>query len=275
MGGAAITGAFVLAAMGAYYLLNGRHVRFARTSLSIGVVAALVLCLLQIFPTGDGQAKNVADHQPSTFAAMEGIFKSEKAAPLVFIGNPNTEKRKLDSTIALPDALSFLTYKRWNANVRGLNTIPVRDWPSSVPLVYYSYRIMVGLGTILLLIAGLAVLLLWRRKLFESRKMLWALMLSFPFTYIANIAGWTVAEAGRQPWTVFGLQRTADAASPASSVPAGTAIFTLLGFAGLYLLLGILYLMLIVRIVNRGPDEEPAGAPADEPDPEPAAAPAS
>ncbi|MDX6667427.1 MAG: cytochrome bd ubiquinol oxidase subunit, partial [Solirubrobacteraceae bacterium] len=82
-------------------------------------------------------------------------------------------------------------------------------------------------------------------------------------------------EAGRQPWTVFGLQRTADAASPASSVPAGTAIFTLLGFAGLYLLLGILYLMLIVRIVNRGPDEEPAEAPADEPDPEPAVAPAT
>jgi cytochrome d ubiquinol oxidase subunit I len=205
---------------------------------------------------------------------MEGIFDSEKAAPLVIIGNPNTETRKLESTIELPDALSFLTYKRWNANVRGLNTIPERDWPSSVPLVYYSYRIMVGLGTILLLIAGLAVFLLWRRKLFESRKILWALMLSFPFTYIANIAGWTVAEAGRQPWTVFGLQRTADAASPASSVPAGTAIFTLLGFAGLYLLLGILYLLLIVRIVNRGPDEEPAEAPVDEPDPT-AAAPAA
>jgi cytochrome d ubiquinol oxidase subunit I len=275
MGGAAITGAFVLAAMGAYYLLNGRHMRFARTSLSVGVVAALVLTLLQIFPTGDRQAANVAEHQPSTFAAMEGIFQSEKGAPLVFIGNPNTEKRKLESTIGFPDGLSFLTYKRWSANVRGLNSIPVRDWPSSVPLVYYSYRIMVGLGTILLVIAGIGVFLLWRRKLFQARWALWMLMLSFPFTYIANIAGWTTAEAGRQPWTVFGLQRTADAASPSSSVPAGTGIFTLLGFAGLYLLLGILYLLLIVRIVNRGPDEEPGDAPADEPEPEPAAVPAT
>src|SRR5207244_5033904 len=112
MGGAAITGAFVLAAMGAYYLLNDRQVRFARTSLSIGVVAAFVLCLLQIFPTGDGQAKHVAKYQPSTFAAMEGVFESERGAPLVFIGNPNTETRKLESTIGFPDALSFMTYKR-------------------------------------------------------------------------------------------------------------------------------------------------------------------
>ena len=85
--------------------------------------------------------------------------------------------------------------------------------------------------------------------------MLWALMLAFPFTYIANIAGWTTAEAGRQPWVVWGLLRTKDAASPASSVPAGTGIFTLLGFAGLYLFVGIMFVMLIVRIVGKGPDE--------------------
>jgi cytochrome d ubiquinol oxidase subunit I len=262
MGGAAITGAFVLAALGAFYLLTDRHARFARTSLSIGVVAAFVLCLLQMYPTGDGQAKHVAKYQPSTFAAMEGIFASEKGAPLVFIGNPNTGTRKLESTVDFPDALSFMTYKRWSAKVRGLNSIPVSDWPSSVPLVYYSYRIMVGLGTILALIAAIGVFMLWRRKLFQSRKVLWMLMLAFPFTYIANIAGWTVAETGRQPWTVYGLQRTADAASPASAVPAGTGIFTLLGFAGLYLLLGILYLLLIVRIINRGPEDDTDMAPA-------------
>jgi cytochrome d ubiquinol oxidase subunit I len=125
-----------------------------------------------------------------------------------------------------------------------------------VPLVYYAYHIMVGLGTILVAVAGLAVFLLWRGRLYTSRPMLWALMLAVPFTMIANIAGWATAETGRQPWLVFGLQRTADGASPAEAVPAGTGIFTLLGFAGLYLLVGLLYVLFIVRIVARGPEDE-------------------
>jgi cytochrome d ubiquinol oxidase subunit I len=120
---------------------------------------------------------------------------------------------------------------------------------------------MVGLGTILWAIALLAVFLLWRGRLFRSRPMLWALLLAWPFTYIANIAGWTVAETGRQPWVVFGLQRTSAGASPPGSVPAGTGIFTLLGFAGLYLLIGLLYVMLTLRIVARGPQEVEVPAP--------------
>jgi len=256
MSGAAITGSFVLAAMGAFYLLIGRHTEFAKISIRVGVVAALIFCVLQIFPTGDRAAHNTAHLQPSKFAAMEGMFTTEKGAPLVIIGNPNTEQRTLDSTIALPHFLSLLTSRRWNERLVGLDQIPTNRWPDSVPLVYYAYHIMVGLGTILVAIAGLAVLLLWRGKLYESKAMLWALMLAFPFTYIANIAGWTTAEAGRQPWVIWGLLRTSDAASPASSVPAGTGIFTLLGFAGLYLFVGILFLMLIARIVAKGPDAE-------------------
>jgi cytochrome d ubiquinol oxidase subunit I len=85
--------------------------------------------------------------------------------------------------------------------------------------------------------------------------MLWMLMLAVPFTYIANIAGWTTAETGRQPWVVYGLLRTVDGASPAESVPAGTALFTLLGFAGLYVFLGLLFVLLMLRIVSRGPEE--------------------
>jgi cytochrome d ubiquinol oxidase subunit I len=255
MSGAAITGAFVLAAMGAFFLLSGKHERFARVSLKVGVVGALIFCVLQIFPTGDRAANNTARYQPSKFAAMEGLFKTENGAPLVIIGNPDTEARKLDSTIEMPKLLSFLTSRRWNARTIGLDSIPESRWPDSVPLVYYAYHIMVGLGTILLALAALAVLLLWRGRLFTSRPMLWALMLAFPFTYVANIAGWTLAEAGRQPWVIWGLLRTHDAASPAHSVSSGTALFTLLGFAGLYLLVGILFLMLIVRIVARGPEE--------------------
>jgi cytochrome d ubiquinol oxidase subunit I len=241
----------------------GKHIEFAKISVRVGVVAGLIFCVLQIFPTGDRAAHNVAELQPSAFASMEGLFETEKGAPLVFVGNPNTEDRRLDSTIAMPHFLSFLTSHNWNQELKGLNQIPTSQWPDSVPLVYYAYHIMVGLGTILVAIAGLGVLLLWRGKLYENKAMLWALMLAFPFTYIANIAGWVTAETGRQPWVIFGLLRTKDAASPASSVPAGTGIFTLLGFAGLYLFVGILFLMLIVRIVSRGPeDPEPVEAPA-------------
>jgi cytochrome bd ubiquinol oxidase subunit I len=263
MSGAAITGAFVLAAMGAFFLLTDRHHAVARICVRVGVVGALIFCVLQIFPTGDRAAHNVATYQPSSFAAMEGMFETEKGAPLVIIGNPDTEKRRLDSSLALPHFLSFLTSHNWNERLTGLNDIPERNWPDSVPLAYYAYHIMVGLGTILALIAGLAVLLLWRGRLYSSRPMLWALMLAFPFTYIANIAGWTTAEVARQPWVVYGLMRTRDAASPAVSVPAGTGIFTLLGFAGLYLFVGILYIVLTVRIVSRGPEDvELPGTPA-------------
>jgi len=253
MGGAAITGSFVLAAMGAFFLLSERHLRIGRLCARVGVIGALIFTALQIFPTGDRAAHDVAVYQPSTFAAMEGAFKTEKGAPLVILGNPNTEQRRLDSSLAMPHFLSFLTSRRWNSTITGLDEIPTREWPDSIPLGYYAYHIMVGLGTILLLIALLGCLLLWRGRLYTSKPMLWALMLAFPFTYIANIAGWVTAEAGRQPWLVWGLLRTKDAASPASSVPAGTGIFTLLGFAGLYLFVGILYLVLIMRIVNEGP----------------------
>jgi cytochrome d ubiquinol oxidase subunit I len=268
MSGAAISGAFAVAALGAFYMLSGRHLAFSRTCLTIGVVGALVFCTLQIFPTGDQHARMVARHQPSAFAAMEGLFPTERGAPLVIIGYPNTDQRRLETGIEMPGLLSFLTSRRWDATIRGLDDIPTNRWPDSVPLVYYAYHIMVGLGTILLVIAVLAVFLLWRGKLFRSRPMLWALMLAFPLTYVANIAGWTTAETGRQPWVVYGLMRTRDGASPASSVPADAGIFTLIGFAGLYILIGLLYVIFVLRIVARGPDE---GETAARPPPETAA----
>jgi cytochrome bd ubiquinol oxidase subunit I len=277
MSGAVVTGAFVLAGAGAFYTLLGRHPHFSRVCLTVGVVGALIFTTLQIFPTGDQHARRVARYQPSAFAAMEGLFPTSKGAPLVIIGNPDTQRRRLESSIEMPHFLSFLTSHRWNATERGLNDIPTDRWPNSVPLVYYAYHIMVGLGTILWVTALIGVLLLWRGRLFRSRRMLWALLLAWPFTYIANIAGWTVAETGRQPWVVFDLQRTSAGASPARSVPAGTGIFTLLGFSGLYLLIGILYVVITLRIVARGPQEgevpaptTPAPAPEPTPTPTPA-----
>src|SRR3954470_22113829 len=273
MSGAALSGSFIVASVGAFYLLLDRHHAFARICVRVGVIGALIFCSLQIFPTGDRQAHAVFEHQPSAFAAMEGVFETQSGAPLVIIGNQNTERRRLEYNIQLTNFMSFLTSRNWTERVQGLNDIPPNRWPDSVPLVYYAYHIMVGLGTLLLVLAGLAVLLLWRGRLclvragcavlllwrgrlYTSRPMLWALMLSVPFTLLANIAGWATAETARQPWLVFGLQRTAAGASPAEAVPAGTGIFTLLGFAGLYLLVGLLYVLLITRIVAQGPEDQ-------------------
>jgi cytochrome d ubiquinol oxidase subunit I len=132
-----------------------------------------------------------------------------------------------------------------------LNDFPRDEWPANVELLYYSYHIMVGLGTLLTLTMGVAALLLWRGRLKKSRPMLWVLMLAFPFPYIATTAGWWTAELGRQPWVVHGLLRTADASS--QQVNTGDVVFTALGFAGLYLLLGFLFVVQVLKEIDRGP----------------------
>jgi cytochrome d ubiquinol oxidase subunit I len=154
--------------------------------------------------------------------------------------------------------LSFLTYKEWEAEVRGLDAFPQQLWPDNILLLYYSYHIMVGLGTIFIAIAVLAALLLWRGKLFDSKWMLWILVLSLPFPFIANTAGWVTAELGRQPWLVYGLMMTRDGYS--KTVSAGNGMFSLLGFLGMYTVLGILFLFLVRREIELGPEAKHAAA---------------
>ena len=246
-----VTGAFVVAAVGAFWSLRREHAQAARVSLSVGVVAGLAASMLAAFPTGHEQGRMVAAHQPITLAAMEGRFESASRAPLAMIGQPNLVERKLDNPIELPAVLSWIAYGDFSAHVRGLGEFPEEQWPSNIELLYYSFHIMVGLGTVFIGLMGLAALLLWRGRLARSRWMLWALALAFPFPFIANTAGWMTAEFGRQPWLVHGLLRTADGASP--SVHGGAALFTTLGFAGLYFVLGVLYLALVVREIAHGP----------------------
>src|SRR5581483_446412 len=208
MSGAVITGAFVMTSIGAFYLLSHQHIEHGKIFVRTGVVAALISSILQLFPTGDRQGKMISEHQPVTLAAMEALFQSQPGAPLVLIGQPDMEKHQIDNPIYVPSMLSFLTYRRWDAHVRGLDAFPQEDWPDNIPLLYYCYHIMVGLGTIFIAISIIAVLLLWRGKLYNARAMLWILLLSLPFPYIANTAGWITAEVGRQPWLVYGLMRT-------------------------------------------------------------------
>jgi len=252
MSGAVITAAFVMASVGAFYLLWGRFEAHARIFVRLGVVAGLIFSVLQLFPTGDGQGVLIAHHQPVTLAAMEALFESQPGAPVVLIGQPNVDQRRIDNPLIIPDALSFLTYRAWKAEVKGLNAFPEDQWPSNIALLYFSYHIMVGLGTIFIAVSVVAAVLLWCGKLFSSRWMLWMLLLMLPFPYIANTAGWITAELGRQPWLVFGLMRTADGYS--KTVSAGNGMFTLLGFMGMYTALGLLFLFLVGREVEQGPE---------------------
>jgi cytochrome d ubiquinol oxidase subunit I len=254
-----VTAAFVMASIGSFYLLSRRHEAQGRTFVRIAVLAGLPATFLVAFPTGDLQAKNVAIHQPVTFAAMEGLFHTQHGADLALIGQPDVENMKLDNPLEVPRVLSFLTYRRWSAEIKGLDAFPRERWPQNIPLLYYSYHIMVGLGTVFIGVMSLAAFLLWRKKLYEARPLLWLLMLLLPFPYIANTTGWMTAELGRQPWLVYGLLATRDGAS--AHVSAGNALFTLLGFMGLYSALSALFLVLVLRKIQKGPepvDPQPA-----------------
>jgi cytochrome d ubiquinol oxidase subunit I len=248
---AVITGSFVVAAVAAYWTLMGKHEQVARRSLRLGVIAGFLSTLLQLYPTGDQHGKLVAEYQPAALAAMEGKFETSTQAELAIIGQPNVDERRLENPIIVPRILSFLAYGSFGAEVKGLNDIPKEQWPDNVELLYFAYHIMVGLGTLLILVMSIAMFTLWRGTLDRSRRVLWILMLAFPFPYIATTFGWLTAELGRQPWLVYGLMRTADGTSP--QVAAGNVAFTTLGFLGLYLVVGLLFLYLVLREIGRGP----------------------
>lgn len=249
--GAVQTGCFVMGAVGAFYLLTNRDQAYGRTFVRTGVIVGVIAACLQLFPTGDMQGQQIAQNQPVTLAAMEGLFEAQQGAPLAILGQPDVEKRRLDNPLELPHMLSFLTYRQWTAKVKGLDSFPQDLWPDRIPLLYYSYHVMVGLGTIFIAVMAVATFLLWREKLYHSRGTLWLLMICMPLPYIANTAGWITAEVGRQPWLIYGLMRTAHGASP--RVSAGNVWFTLIGFMGMYTLLAILFLFLMWREIEIGP----------------------
>ncbi len=251
-----VTSSFVVASIGAFYLLGKSNIEYGKLFLKTGVIFGFISSLLVAFPTGDWNAKNVAKYQPASFAAMEGIFETEHAgAEIILIGQPNMLEKKLDNKIAVPNILSFLTYQDWNRQIYGMDKFKEEELPDNVPGLYYSYHIMVGLGTIFIGVMSLAILFLWRKKLYEFNPLLWGIMLLAPFTYVANITGWYVAELGRQPYLVYGLLKTSEGISP--TVSSGNTLFTLLGFIGLYFLLGVLFLILVGKIIYKGPQPEP------------------
>ncbi|HYY28726.1 MAG TPA: cytochrome ubiquinol oxidase subunit I [Chthoniobacterales bacterium] len=251
---AVVTGSFVIAAVGALYALRGVHPTQARLFLGAGTSVGLIAAVVAAFPTGDQQARMVGHHQPVTLAAMEGKFVGGPMAGVAVIGQPNIEERRLDNPIEIPGALSFLAYGTFKSYVHGLDEFPQDTWPDNVALLYYSFHLMITLGTIFILVMVYANFERWRGRLELNRWLLWVLMLAFPFPYIANTLGWMTAELGRQPWLVYGLFHTRDGYSKV--VSSGDTIFTLIGFTGLYFVLGLLFLYLVGREIGHGPDEE-------------------
>ena len=162
MCGAVVTAAFVMSAVGAFYLLQRREGDYGRIFLKLGVMAGIVSCIVQIFPTGDLHGKYMAKHQPAAIAGMEGLFHSEKGAPHCPLGQPDIENQRIDNPLAVNKVLSFLIYGTTAAEVEGLDPIPRDQWPTTLPLLFYSYHIMAGLGTYFALLMMVAAFLLWR-----------------------------------------------------------------------------------------------------------------
>jgi cytochrome d ubiquinol oxidase subunit I len=258
MTGAVVTASFVMGAVGAFYLLDKRNEEYGRSFVKLGVIAGVISSILIVFPTGDLHGKFVARNQPAAIAGMEGLFKTEQGAGLVLIGQPNEETGQIDNPIVVNDLLSFLIYGTTKAEVKGLDQIKPEDRPQNLPLLFYAYHIMAGLGTWFMVLMLGSAFLLWRGKLYTCRAVLWALLLSFPLPYIANTAGWMTAELGRQPWLIYGLMRTS--AGYSQMVSAGNGLFTLLGFMGMYALMGLLFTVLVYREIATGP--EPKAKPA-------------
>jgi len=250
---ALVTGSFVVTAVGAFYALREVHPVQSRLYLRTGTLVALISSILVAFPSGDQQAKLVGNHQPVTLAAMEGKFVGGPMAGVSVIGQPNVKERRLDNPIEVPGALSFLAYGTFQSYVHGLEEYPEDTWPDNIELLYYSFHLMITLGTLFILLMTYASFENWRGRLLTNRGLLWVLMLAFPFPYIANTLGWMTAELGRQPWLIYGLMHTRDGVSKV--VSAGDMVFTLIGFTGLYFVLGLLFLYLVGREIAHGPEE--------------------
>jgi cytochrome d ubiquinol oxidase subunit I len=253
-----VSGAFLVMGVSAYLVLKGRAMELARRALALGAVAALGFSLLSLLPTGHLHARQVARTQPEKFAAIEGLYGSRDTAPLVLFAFPTTRPPTLHARIEIPKLGSWLAFGDVDAPVRGLQDFPADEVPRGAELwlSFVAFHNMVLLGLLFIGLSLLTVLLLWRRRLWRARWLLWLLVLATPLPVAACQLGWITAEVGRQPWIVYRLLRTAEAASP--SVSAGEILASLIGFGLIYLWLGTLWLYLMFRKIARGPEPLPA-----------------
>lgn len=255
-----LTTAFVVAGVSAWHLLRGRQVSLARRGLSIAMGAAAVLAPAQVF-IGDLSGHQVQRDQPMKIAAMEAVWHTTRAAPFVLFAIPDMAAATNRDAIEIPYMASILLKHDPDGKVLGLNEVKPSDRPF-VPIVFFSFRLMVLAGVLLVAVALTGLVLRIKGQLYEKTWFLRACMLSMPLGFVAVIAGWVTTETGRQPWVVYHLLRTVDAATP---LPASSVALSLTLFVAVYALLLAAFLYFAYHMVSKGPEEQ---LPEDVPVPE-------
>lgn len=234
---------FAVLGIHAYRLLRDPTSVFHRAAIRVTLPVAVVAAVLQLV-TGDLAAKHLADHQPAKLAAAEGLFTTQRGAPLALGGIPDEQTRRTDYAIHVPKALSVLAQGDPDAEVKGLDSVPEDEWPP-VLMVHVAFQVMVGSGFALLFVAAWAVVnALRRRRIGENRRFLWALVGVGPLGLVAVEAGWMVTELGRQPWIIHGVMRTKDAVTPMPNLVISLAVT-----CGIYAFLGATVVVLLTRYV--------------------------
>jgi cytochrome d ubiquinol oxidase subunit I len=254
--GAWLAGAFLVLSISAWYLLKHKHEVFARASLKVALIFAVVASLLQLV-TGHASADGVAKNQPAKFAAMEGHYPASAPADLTIAGWVDEEHQTVKGLV-IGGGTSFLLHQDFTTPVTGLDAIP-RDERPPVQITFQTYHAMVGIGMSLICLSLLAWFLWWRGTLESKRWMLWTLVFSVLGPQLANQLGWMAAEIGRQPWIVQGLMKTRDAVSP--NVSSGQIIFSLILFTTVYIGLFAAFIYLLNDKIQHGPDPEDAQGP--------------
>jgi len=254
------TGAFLIMGVSAYKLLQKKEVSFFRKSFQIGVTIACISSIL-IAVFGHLQAQYLVKTQPMKMAASEGLWEtSEDPAPWTVMAMIDPEKRKNYFEIKIPYLLSYLTHNKFSGKVTGMNELQAQyeqkygqgNYIPPVRTTFWSFRIMVGAGMLMILFSLYGFYLSIRKKIVQARPwFLWSLLWGIALPHIANIAGWMMTEVGRQPWTVFGYMRTEDSLSP--GVTAGEVLFSLISFSAIYLTLAVVMVYLFVRVIKKGP----------------------
>lgn len=248
LGGAWLTGAFLVISISAYYLLKNKHIEFSLKSLKIGFIIALVASLFQLI-TGHSSAKQVYEYQPAKLAAFEGHYETTKG-DLYLIGWVD-EKNQNTVGIKIPGLLSYLLFNDFEKPVTGLNEFKKEDIPP-VNIVFQTYHFMVGIGFLLILLSILGLYLTLKNKIADNKTFLFVSVFSVILPHLANQLGWMSAEIGRQPWIVYNLLRTKDALS--KSVDSSEVMFSLILFTLIYILLFILFIYLLDKKIKSGPD---------------------
>jgi cytochrome d ubiquinol oxidase subunit I len=252
--------AFVVGAVGAYHLLRDRQDQASRLMFSMAMWMAVIVAPIQMF-VGDSHGLNTLEHQPAKIAALEGDFDPVPGTPLILWGWPNMEKARTDYAFEIPHLGALILTHDWNGTVPGLKQFPRADWPYS-PAVFWAFRIMVGIGVLMTLLGLWGLLLRIRGRLYHTPMMLRAAVAMAPAGFIAVLAGWTTTEVGRQPFTIYGVLRTADSVSPIGAPAVATS---LAAFAVVYFIVFGAGLVFLLRLMSRPPSVGESGPPQNVP----------